>query len=164
MKKILMLIELSERNAIGRPVRITIRELADALNTSPQTVLRLLAELEDEGLIERKTEGRRTYIEILPKGLDFLQEICDKISNALSKGVIVGEVVSGLGEGAYYVRQYEPPLIEEYLGFKPFPGTLNVKILFPKTVLDAVCNIRPVIIPGFVKDGRTLVMLRRIPL
>lgn len=162
MKKILMLIELSERNAIGRPVRITIRELADALNTSPQTVLRLLAELEDEGLIERKTEGRRTYIEIHPKGLDFLQDICDKISNALSKGVIVGEVVSGLGEGAYYVKQYEP-LIEEYLGFKPYPGTLNVKILFPKTVLDAVYNIRPVIIPGFVKEGRTFGDVKAYP-
>lgn len=75
----------------------------------------------------------------------------------------MGEVVSGLGEGAYYVRQYEP-LIEEYLGFKPFPGTLNVKILFPKTVLDAVCNIRPVIILASSKMAGLLVMLRRIPL
>ncbi len=68
----------------------------------------------------------------------------------------------GWERGAYYVKQYEP-LIEEYLGFKPYPGTLNVKILFPKTVLDAVCNIRPVIIPGFVKDGRTFGDVKAYP-
>ncbi|MBP1912497.1 DUF120 domain-containing protein [Thermococcus stetteri] len=153
MKKILMLIQLSKRNAIGKPVRVTMRELADALNTSPHTVLRILAELENEGLIERRTVGKKTYVEILPEGLNFLKKICDEILEAVSDRVIVGEVVSGLGEGAYYVKQYSP-LIEEYLGFKPFPGTLNVKMLFPKTVFDAVLNVRPVIIPGFVKDGR----------
>lgn len=34
-----------------------------------------------------------------------------------------------------------------------FLGILNVKILFFKIVFDVVCNIRLVIIFGFVKDG-----------
>lgn len=97
-------------------------------------------------------EGRRIYIEIFLKGLDFFQDICDKILNVLLKGVIVGEVVLGFGEGVYYVRQYEF-FIEEYFGFKLFLGILNVKILFFKIVFDVVCNIRLVIIFGFVKDG-----------
>ncbi|WP_099210573.1 DUF120 domain-containing protein [Thermococcus henrietii] len=154
MKNVKLLVSLARRGAIGKMRRVTVRELADELGVSPQTVLRLFVEMEEEGLIERKVEGKKTLIEVTPEGASFLQRLCDEISKALSTGVIVGEVVSGLGEGAYYVRQYAP-LIREYLGFEPYPGTLNVRVLFPKTVFDALCNARPVIIPGFTKGGRT---------
>ncbi|NJE48687.1 DUF120 domain-containing protein [Thermococcus sp. 9N3] len=154
MKNIKLLVSLARRGAVGKMTRVTVRELADELEVSPQTVLRLLREMEEEGLIERNVEGKKTLIEVTPEGASFLQRLCDEISKALSTGVIVGEVVSGLGEGAYYVRQYAP-LIREYLGFEPYPGTLNVRVLFPKTVFDALCNARPVIIPGFTKEGRT---------
>ncbi|WP_456421651.1 DUF120 domain-containing protein [Thermococcus sp.] len=154
MKNIQLLVVLSRMGAIGKAVRVTVRKLANELGVSPQTVLRLLREMETEGLIKRRVEGKTTFIEVTPEGAGFLQRLCDEISKALSTGVIVGEVVSGLGEGAYYVRQYAP-LIREYLGFEPYPGTLNVRVLFPKTVFDALCNARPVIIPGFTKEGRT---------
>jgi len=154
MKNIQLLVVLSRMGAIGKAVRVTVRKLANELGVSPQTVLRLLKEMETEGLIKRRVEGKTTFIEVTPEGAGFLQRLCDEISKALSTGVIVGEVVSGLGEGAYYVRQYAP-LIREYLGFEPYPGTLNVRVLFPKTVFDALCNARPVIIPGFTKEGRT---------
>ena len=36
-----------------------------------------------------------------------------------------GKVAFGLGEGAYFVRQYN---FEPVVGFKPFPGTLNLKL------------------------------------
>jgi len=154
MKNVKLLVSLAKRGAVGKMIRVTVRELADELGVSPQTVLRLLREMEDEGLIERRVEGKRSLLEVTPEGAGFLQGLCDEISKALSTGVIVGEVVSGLGEGAYYVRQYAP-LIREYLGFDPYPGTLNVRVLFPKTVFDALCNARPVIIPGFTREGRT---------
>ncbi|NJE55307.1 DUF120 domain-containing protein [Thermococcus sp. 21S9] len=154
MKNIKLLVFLARRGAVGKMTRVTVRELADELGVSPQTVLRLLREMEEDGLIERKVEGKKTLIEVTPEGASFLQKLCDEISKALSTGVIVGEVVSGLGEGAYYVRQYAP-LIREYLGFEPYPGTLNVRVLFPKTVFDALCNARPVVIPGFTREGRT---------
>jgi len=154
MKNIKLLVSLARRGAVGKMTRVTVRELADELGVSPQTVLRLLREMEEEGLIERNVEGKKTLVEVTPEGASFLQKLCDEISKALSAGVIVGEVVSGLGEGAYYVRQYAP-LIREYLGFEPYPGTLNVRVLFPKTVFDALCNARPVVIPGFTREGRT---------
>jgi riboflavin kinase len=154
MKKIKLLVSLARREAVGKPVRVTVRELADELGVSPQTVLRLLNEMESEGLIWKRVEGRKTLLEVTPDGAGFLQNLCDEISKALSTGVIVGEVVSGLGEGAYYVRQYAP-LMREYLGFEPYPGTLNLRVLFPKTVFDALCNARPIVIPGFTREGRT---------
>ncbi len=154
MKRIKLLILLSRRGAIGERVKITMRELADELGVSPQSVLRLLEEMEEEGLVERSVEGKKTYVEITPEGLAFLEDLCEAISGVLYNGVIIGEVISGIGEGAYYVRQYSH-LIKEYLGFEPYPGTLNVRVLFPRTVFDALCNVRPVILPGFVKEGRT---------
>ncbi|WP_297535537.1 CTP-dependent riboflavin kinase [Thermococcus sp.] len=154
MKKVILLVSLAKRGSVGKKVPVTVRELASEIKTSPQTVLRLLREMEKEGLIERAVRGRRTFIEVTPKGASFLKSLCDEISRALSTGVVIGEVVSGLGEGAYYVKQYAP-LIREYLGFDPYPGTLNVRVLFPKTVFDALCNVRPVLIPGFIKEGRT---------
>ncbi len=30
-----------------------------------------------------------------------------------------------------------------------------MKVLFPRTIFDAFYNVHPVILPGFVKDGRT---------
>ncbi|WP_297520328.1 CTP-dependent riboflavin kinase [Thermococcus sp.] len=154
MRKIELLTLLAEKGAVGGRARVTMRGLGEELRISPQSVMRLLDEMEAEGLIEKTVEGKRTYVEITPKGLAFLEELCDRVSSALYNGTIVGEVVSGIGEGAYYVREYAP-IIREYLGFEPYPGTLNVKVLFPRTIFDAFYNVHPVILPGFVKDGRT---------
>ncbi|NJE84513.1 CTP-dependent riboflavin kinase [Thermococcus sp. CX2] len=154
MKKLKLLVTLAKRGAIGEKVKITLRELADELEISPQSVLRLLDEMEKEGLVSKEVLGRKTYVEIDHEGLAFLESLCDAISEALYNGVIIGEVISGIGEGAYYVKQYAH-LIREYLGFDPYPGTLNIRVLFPKTVFDALCGVRPVVLPGFTKDGRT---------
>ncbi|MCD6373107.1 MAG: CTP-dependent riboflavin kinase [Thermococcus sp.] len=154
MKRIKLLIILAKKGAVGEKVKVTLRELADELGISPQSVLRLLEDMEAEGFIEKSVEGKKTHVEISPKGLAFLEELCESISSVLYNGVVIGEVISGIGEGAYYVKQYSH-LIEEYLGFKPYPGTLNVLVIFPRTVFDALYNVRPVILPGFVKDGRT---------
>lgn len=154
MKRLKLLVTLAKRGAIGEKVKITLRELADELGISPQSVLRLLDEMEKEGLVSKEVLGRKTYVEIDHEGLAFLESLCDAISEALYNGVIIGEVISGIGEGAYYVKQYAH-LIREYLGFDPYLGTLNIRVLFPKTVFDALCGVRPVVLPGFTKDGRT---------
>ncbi|HDZ36040.1 MAG TPA: CTP-dependent riboflavin kinase [Thermococcus sp.] len=154
MKRIKLLILLAKKGAIGEKVKVTLRDLGEELGISPQSVLRLLEDMEAEGFIEKSVKGKKTHVGISPKGLTFLEELCETISGVLYNGVIIGEVISGLGEGAYYVKQYSH-LIEEYLGFKPYPGTLNVRVLFPRTVFDALCGVRPVVLPGFVKEGRT---------
>ncbi len=154
MKKLKLMLLLARRGAIGKEKKITVRGVAEKLGVSPQTVLRLLDELEGDGLIIKKVSGRKTYVEISEKGLRFLEELCDEVYDAIYRGIIIGEVISGIGEGAYYVKHYSP-LIEEYLGFVPYPGTLNVKVIFPKTIFDALCGAKPITIPGFVKEGRT---------
>ncbi len=161
-EKIELLIELAELGAIGRKREVTLRELASRLNTSPQSILRLLREMEREGLISRETSGRKTRLGLTEKGLEILEELHERLEKALYCGLIIGEVVSGLGEGSYYVRLYRDR-IREYLGFDPFPGTLNVKVLFPRTIFDALIDVRPILIPGFVRDGRTFGDVKAYP-
>ena len=154
MRRLKLMLLLAKKGAIGEKKRMTVRGLAEELGASPQTVLRLLDELEEEGLIHKVITGRKTYLEISENGLKFLEELCDKVYDAIYRGIIIGEVISGIGEGAYYVKHYAP-LIEEYLGFTPYPGTLNVSVIFPKTIFDALCGAKPITIPGFVREGRT---------
>ncbi|GAB6102240.1 DUF120 domain-containing protein [Thermococcus atlanticus] len=154
MRKLRLMLLLAKKGAIGEKRKITVRGVAEELGASPQTVLRTLDELEGEGLVLRRVSGRKTYVEISEKGLKFLEELCDEVYDAIYQGIIIGEVISGIGEGAYYVRHYAP-LMEEYLGFTPYPGTLNLRVIFPKTIFDALCGAEPITIPGFVREGRT---------
>jgi CTP-dependent riboflavin kinase len=47
----------------------------------------------------------------------------------LKDWIIAGKVVSGAGEGAYFTRiNWVQEQCDERLGFKPYPGTLNLEI------------------------------------
>ena len=154
MEEIKLLISLAKKGAVGDKVRITLRELSKEIGVSPQTVLRRLDNMEKMGYLRRQVFGKKTFIEVTPDGLKVLEDIFDEIGKILYGKYILGEVVSGVGEGRYYVEQYKDR-IKEYLGFTPYLGTLNLLIIFPKTIYDALYNVKPIIIPGFTKGGRT---------
>jgi len=59
-----------------------------------------------------------------------------------------GKVVSGSKEGAYWVSKYSDK-IEKKLGFKPFPGTLNIDVGGPVTYPE-----KGVFIPSWKKSGK----------
>ncbi|HDH45343.1 MAG TPA: CTP-dependent riboflavin kinase [Thermococcus sp.] len=154
MEEIKLLISLAKKGAVGDKVRITLRELSKEIGVSPQTVLRRLDNMEKMGYLRRQVFGKKTFVEVTPNGLKVLEDIFDEIGKILYGKYILGEVVSGVGEGRYYVEQYKDR-IKEYLGFTPYLGTLNLLIIFPKTIYDALYNVKPIIIPGFTKGGRT---------
>jgi len=115
-----------------KPVRITAKDLEKDLKSSDKTVSRNLKYLEERGLIERDISPSGQNVKIAPAGMKLLsKEFADykKIFNVKEKTELEGVVVSGLGEGQYYIsvsgymKQFQ-----EKLGFTPFPGTLNVKI------------------------------------
>ncbi|MCE4621290.1 MAG: CTP-dependent riboflavin kinase [Desulfurococcales archaeon] len=47
--------------------------------------------------------------------------------------ILRGTVFSGLGEGSYYMSIYSKSF-ESVLGFKPYPGTLNIRLLDERSV------------------------------
>jgi len=111
---------------------ISSSELGDYMRISQQSASRYLSELEGKGLIERSREGKGQLVKFTEKGLNLLEEIYLNLQDFIEeKGkplVIEGKVTSGLGEGAYYVREYADKL-QKSIGFFPFYGTLNIKPL-----------------------------------
>ncbi len=59
-----------------------------------------------------------------------------------------GRVVSGPKEGAYWVSKYSKK-IEEKIGIRPFPGTLNIEVDGPVRYPD-----RGVFIPSWKERGK----------
>jgi len=150
-----LLLLLLRHGAHLRTVRVTSSELGSQLGMSQQNASRRLLELERSGYVERKNGG----IMLTKKGKDELAGLYSTLKAAFEGGKIefVGTVVSGLGEGKYYLSLagYKTQ-IEAKLGFTAYPGTLNVRLeeadLWKK---QHILGLDPVIIKGFRDEKRT---------
>ncbi len=139
---------------------ITTIELGKKLEMSQQSISRWLRKLEDNGLIEKEKIENRINIKITKKGFDILKkESFDyrRIFESPKYIEITGEVISGLGEGRYYIMKkgyYNQ--IKEKLFFEPYPGTLNIKV-YPRDMdkVEMLKNIPGILIKGFEAKGRT---------
>ena len=70
------------------------------------------------------------------------------------KKAIIGIIVSGLGEGAYFMSMpHYKKEIKKKLGFDAYPGTLNLKV--SRNNIDSLKKLNPVKIEGFKKDNKT---------
>jgi riboflavin kinase len=111
-------------------------------------------------MIERSLTKDGQFIVITEKGMQMLyKEYLDykKIFEKEGRIKIRGRVFSGVGEGRYYVslEGYKKQFIEK-LGFDPYPGTLNIKILkeemYFRRRLD---EDEGILIKGFSTEDRT---------
>lgn len=68
--------------------------------------------------------------------------------------VLNGTIVRGLGEGTYFMAmQHYQREIKRKLGFKSYPGTLNLKV--GKKQTELLKNINPIKISGFKSGNKT---------
>ncbi|MCE5296037.1 MAG: DUF120 domain-containing protein [Euryarchaeota archaeon] len=141
-------------------VIISSRELGEMLTMSQQSASKRILELLDEGLISRDLGARRQRIKLTQKGVDLLRKEYSeyqRIFEMRDEVAIKGTVITGMGEGQYYVTQ--PGYIEQFsekLGFTPYEGTLNVKV--PANELHKVQTVKkakPIVVKGFERNGRT---------
>jgi riboflavin kinase len=143
-------------------VSIPSVQLGELAGVSQQTAARNLKELEDAGLIRRVKTGRGQGIIITEKGIAELTELYSSLKAFLEeetpKTKVTGTISRGMGEGAYYVNEYAEE-IKNKLGYKPFPGTLNVKVSEPLN-LDRLMTGT---IKGFKKKNRTFGSIRYAP-
>jgi riboflavin kinase len=89
--------------------------------------------LETSGYIERLKKGQKYAVKVTDKGYSEIQSLYLSLRAALESAPSTmdfeGNVISGMGEGAYYMslegyrRQFR-----EKLGYEPYPGTLNVQL------------------------------------
>jgi len=165
------LLKLAEMGAHRRTAKISTEYLAEKLGIAQQTASRYLIELERKGWIKRTIKPEGSLIRIDDAGIKELQKLHSNlrlwIEAAYPPSVTLeGSVFTGLGEGAYYTSKeiYQKQFVEK-LGFKPYPGTLNLKInsdydLKTRMELEAYPAIE---IQGFKNEDRTFGIVKCYP-
>lgn len=72
----------------------------------------------------------------------------------MTKAFLNGIIVKGLGEGTYFMSMHHyQNEIKKKLGFKAYPGTLNLKV--GKKQMELLKNIAPIKINGFKSINKT---------
>jgi riboflavin kinase len=141
-------------------VVISSRELGDLLTMSQQSASKRILELLDAGLISRDLGARRQRIKLTLLGVEMLRKEYNeyqRIFEMRDEVVIKGAVITGMGEGQYYVTQagYVEQFTEK-LGFTPYEGTLNVKVAASELhKVQTVRKAKPIVVKGFERNGRT---------
>lgn len=128
-----VLLELARAGACAASCQLTTGELALQLGISQPTAARKLAALQKRGLITRELGPKGQRVRLTPAGVATLRSVHKELDAILGEKPraleLVGQVVSGVGEGSYYVGQegYRQQFKRE-LGFNPYPGTLDIKL------------------------------------
>lgn len=135
-------------------------ELAERIHVSQQTASRKILELLDAGLIVRRMGTRKQLIRLSPTGVEVLRkEFADyrALFQAGEEVLVRGRVVTGLGEGRYYIsRDGYRKAFSRLLGFDPYPGTLNVEVdPLDREKAQEVKDTDGLVIEAFESEGRT---------
>lgn len=162
MRYLNVLIALLKLNVrYGEYSTITTQELGRELGISQQSASRLLCRLERDGYIERESSPTGTRVSLTSKAISELLEVY-KILHKMFTGlkyeiVLYGRVFTGLGEGKYYVTlPYYYRMWQEKLGFKPYPGTLNIRLTPESICLRRILESIPSIeIKGYTDKLRS---------
>jgi len=157
------------RGGCKGPVFVSTQSIGEILAISQQTASRRLKGLESQGLITRTITADGQHVTLTSAGEEELRKEFSEYSRIFSehnKGYVLGgTVVSGIGEGKYYMSlgPYKKQFAE-HLGFEPYPGTLNIRLspssLPTRKKIEALDWIR---IRGFSTDGRTFGDAKCIP-
>lgn len=162
IQHLLTLTQLLSKGAKHNFVPITTSSLGKSINKSQQAASKHLLELEQDGFIERVTSGKNVSVKITPKGYSEMVKLSSILKTSLESAPsfveLKGTLVSGMGEGAYYMslKGYTKQF-KEKIGYIPFPGTLNVK-LSKKEYIETVSqfyNRDCILINGFSDEKRT---------
>ena len=133
IQHILTLAELLSKGARYNFVHITTSSLGKSIKKSQQSASKHILELENGGFIDRIMTGRQLSVKITQKGYSELVKLHSILGSSLDSSpsdlVLNGSVISGLGEGAYYMSlNGYTKQFKEKIGYVPFPGTLNIKL------------------------------------
>jgi len=160
MDKMGVLKIIGKLTGLSSRTHITSRELGDKCNMSQQRAATYLIELEELGWIKRNVgvRGQGVWLTEAGKGQLFKEYVeLRELFEHSDSITLVGEVVSGLGEGSYYISQdgYADQF-RSYLGFKPYPGTLNLRLMgIDLARFQSLRSMPGILIEGFKSEGRS---------
>ena len=162
IQHILTLAQLLSKGARYNYVHITTTALGKSIKKSQQAASKHILELENGGFIHRSMTGRQLSVKITQKGYSELVKLHSTLGYSLdsspSSVELNGLVVSGLGEGSYYMslKGYTKQF-KVKIGYIPFPGTLNIKLnqLQDSQVIQQLDELDHVVIEPFSDGKRT---------
>ncbi|OIO64346.1 hypothetical protein COY28_00435 [Candidatus Woesearchaeota archaeon CG_4_10_14_0_2_um_filter_57_5] len=157
------LLALIARNAATRKPaqetatwQTTTSAVASALSISQQAASLQLRKAASVGLISNQTSPQGVRLCLTLKGRKKLQSYARQLAgSSIAQSALSGTLVSGLGEGRFYLSQEEyREVINKAAGFTPFAGTLNLQVAATETAtfLD---TLRPIVVMGFQRKDRT---------
>lgn len=162
-KRLFLLYKLAELGAHRRTVKVSTEFLAGKIGSSQQTASRRLIDLDKLGWLDRTITPEGCLVRITDAGLAKLTNLYSNLKFLMEAAyppslTMEGMVFTGLGEGAYYITRsgYRKQFIEK-LGFDPYPGTLNIRLVSEydrrtRSELEAYPAIE---IEGFRDEDRT---------
>ena len=133
IQHLLTLTYLLSKGAKYNYVSVTTSSLGKNIQKSQQAASKHLLELEQNSFIERIIHGRNISVKITSKGFSEMVKISSILQKSLDSSPsyveLEGTLVSGMGEGAYYMglKGYTKQF-QSKIGYVPFPGTLNVRL------------------------------------
>jgi len=133
IQHLLTLSYLLSKGAKYNYVTITTSSLGKNVHKSQQAASKHLVELEQNNFIERIISGRNISVKITSKGFSEMVKLSSILQKSLDSSPshveLKGTLVSGMGEGAYYMglKGYTKQF-QSKIGYVPFPGTLNVRL------------------------------------
>jgi riboflavin kinase len=136
LQHILTMVQLLSKGARHNFVEVTTADLGKNIGRSQQAASKHLLDLELASYIERIRHGQKYAVRVTDKGYTEIQTLYASLRLALESEPSTidfeGSVVSGMGEGAYYMSLagYKKQFLDK-LGFEPYPGTLNVRLTDP---------------------------------
>ena len=162
IQHILTLTYLLSKGAKHNFVPITSSSLGKRIKKSQQAASKHLLELEKDGFIERIMTGRNFSLKITTKGYSEVVKLFTTLRASLdsfpSYVELQGTVVSGMGEGAYYMslKGYTKQF-KKKIGYVPFPGTLNISLIKNEYIesIHQFDALEGILIKGFSDEKRT---------
>ncbi|MCX8204391.1 MAG: DUF120 domain-containing protein [Candidatus Nezhaarchaeota archaeon] len=156
------LYRLATLGAVKHPVVINSSAFGKAQGLSQQTASRRLIELEKRGLVKREMARWGQEVMLTEAGAEALREVYLELrrifEGEIASITLVGEVFTGIGEGAYYVSRegYRKQFIDK-LGFDPYPGTLNIRLSDSRSLAnrELLNHFKGVEVEGFSDGNRT---------
>ena len=167
----LVMIHLLSNGGKDSYLEITSTQISHLINRSQQTASKILIDLEKEELIERVKNKKKFGMKLTETGFSILQNIYHLLKISMEEShikpmIFKGKIVTGMGEGAYYMSlEGYKKQFQHKLGYKPFPGTLNVKIedkRYMNSRKDLI-NYPSIYIDGFKNSDRTFGWVRCYP-
>lgn len=147
---------LAKKGALFRDVRTSTVKIAESIGSSQQTISRKLRNLERAGYLVRTVSNTGMRISLTPESERLLKSLRDELNHVFNMSQpLKGKVKSGLNEGKFYIeqRQYKEQFVKK-LGFKPYPGTLNMSVDLPE-LKKFLSNKEPIRIDGFTTQKRS---------